>query len=141
MKMGRPVIPILILSFFVVSLIILSVPPPTLAQNPQACPNWTAHLGNNLGNQTNYTFQFYRDCPGYWSYAIKWQFIIQDAVAAGQPTICTSGPSQVDVPADGKATLPCNGLPRGTAARIKITINYTVPPNNPMVHTHTISNY
>jgi hypothetical protein len=110
------------------------------AQNPHACPS-NAHLSGNLGNRANYTFEFRKNCNGFWSSAIKWQFVIQDAAQANQPVICISGPTQVNVPANGIATLNCPTLPTGTNARIKITINYTVPPNNGMVHSHTVFNY
>jgi len=141
MKITRSFFTLAFVSLMFLGFLVLGIPVSGFAQNPHVCPGWTTHLGNNLGNKATYDFQFYRDCPSYWSYAITWQFIIQNAGVSGQPVICKSGDTQVPVPVDGKATLSCSSLPTGTGAKIKVTINFTVPPNNPMTHAHTISNY
>ena len=141
MKVRRSFLTLTIVGVMFLSLLVLTNTVPGYAQNPHACVNGTAHLDNNLHNQPSYTFQFHKNCDGYWSYAITWQFIIKNAAAPGQPTICTSGPTLTPVPANGIQTLFCPTLPTGSSARINITINYTVPPNNPMVHSHTIFNF
>lgn len=141
MKVRRSFFTQAFLSLMFVGLLVLNNPVSGYAQNPHACVNGTAHLGNNLGNKPSYTFEFYKTCNGYWSYATTWQFIIKNAAVLGEPIICTSGAFLTPVPPTGMTSLSCPVLPTGTTARIKIIINYTVPPNNPMVHSHTIFNY
>lgn len=129
------------LTLLLFSLATLIVPEPGITQNPQPCPNWTGHLGGNLGNKASYLFQFHKNCPGYWSSAITWQFLVQDNRFVNKPILCTSGGSQIPVPPNGQGTLNCPSLPTGCANCLIVVVNFTVPPNNPMTHTHTISNY
>jgi hypothetical protein len=138
MKVARSLVPRLIMGVMLLSLVILAAPPAGFAQNPHACTNFTTHMGSSLGGVTTYQFQFARNCNGYYSYATTWQFIIQDVTNPTNPiTVCSAG--WAAVPSNGQATLDCNNVLKA-GDTYKVVINFTVPPNTLMTHTHTVSN-
>ena len=138
MKMGNSLFLFLIMSFTVLSQVVLA-PPPVSAQNVHACVNFTTHLGSYLGGVTTFPFQFAKNCNGYYSYAITWQFIIQDVTIPKTPVNrCNTPTPWAAVPTNGQATLLCDGLTVG--APYKVIVNFTVPPSTLMSHTHSVLN-
>lgn len=137
MKISRSRVPTVIMSLMLLNLLILANPPSGLAQNPHACVNFTTHLGTKLGGVTTFPFQFAKNCNGYWSNAITWNFLIQNVTNPTSPVTVCNAPWG-SVPTNGRTTLNCPGLIVG--APYRVVINYTVPPNTLMVHSHNVLN-
>ena len=140
MKIARSLFPSITAALVLLSLLVLGTPVSGFAQNPHTCTSdWSAHLPTNLGNHPSFDFYFAKDCPPYTSNTINWTFEIIDNVTGVRIPGCKWGP--FNVPPVHQGPLTCFPLPTGTAARIKVVISYTVPPNNPMVHSHIFYNY
>ena len=138
MKVARPLFPSITVTLVLLSLLVLGTPVSGFAQNPHTCKSdWSAHLPTNLGNQPSFSFYFHKNCPPYTSNAIWWQFLVYNNVSGS--LICNLG--SYNLPPAYQGPLNCSPLPTGTAARIKVVINYKVPPNSPMVHSHIFYNY
>ncbi|MGH9879434.1 MAG: hypothetical protein ACRD5H_17525, partial [Nitrososphaerales archaeon] len=140
MKVAKCPFPSVTLGLALFSVLVLGTPLSGFAQNPHTCKSdWLAHLPTNLGNKPSFDFYFHKNCPPYTSNTINWTFQVFDNVTGNQIPGCIWGPYNLPPNTQGPKT--CSPLPRGIAARIKVVINYKVPPDNPMVHSHIFYNY